>query len=108
MNDYPLPANALAVWYDGSGISVRLPPEPGKDRGHVIRVESDVDGLKNLLVILKSRAAGVRKFGTDGSPTQAQVNEWRLERLKMLKAHATAKARAETPKRHITLKELGI
>lgn len=70
MNDYPLPSHAVAIWFDGDGYSVRLPPEPGRDRGHIVRLHD----LSMLASILRERAtAKVRTVGTAAAPTQYQL-----------------------------------
>jgi hypothetical protein len=76
MNDYPLPSHAVAVWFDGDGYSVRLPPEPGRDRGHVVRLHD----LSMLAGILRERAtAKHRGIGTPAAPTQAMLDTTRLQ-----------------------------
>lgn len=71
MNDYPLPSHCVALWTAGETLWVRFPPTQGHDRGHVVALHASVEGLKNLLVILRQREASPNpKIGQPGSPTQ--------------------------------------
>jgi len=91
LNDYPLPSHAVAIWFDGDGYSVRLPPEPGRDRGHIVRLHD----LSMLAGILRERAtAKHRSIGTPAAPTQAQLDQTRLqfEATKWIKENKTRKA----------------
>ncbi len=113
MNDYPLPSHAVGVWFDGDGYSVRLPPEPGRDRGHIIRLHD----LSMLASILRERAtAKHRGIGTPAAPTQDQLDRTRLqfEATKLIaerKTQRTATQRNAPEKKHVgkfSLEDLGL
>ena len=113
MNDYPLPSHAVAVWFDGDGYSVRLPPEPGRDRGHIVRLHN----LSMLAGILRERAvAKARTVGTAAAPTQAQLDMARsqFEATKWMKENKVKRPesrKAPPPRSRVTelnLEDLGL
>jgi len=107
MNDYPLPSHAVAVWFDGDGYSVRLPPEPGRDRGHVVRLHD----LSMLAGILRERAtAKHRSIGTPAAPTQAQLDVTRrqFEATKLIKESRKAPPPSPKPARKSRVTELNL
>jgi hypothetical protein len=96
MNDYPLPSHAVAIWFDGDGYSVRLPPEPGRERGHIVRLHD----LSMLAGILRERAtARHRSIGTPAAPTQAQLDQTRLqfEATKWIKENKVKRPERKAP-----------
>lgn len=77
MNDYPLPRQAVGLWLVGDTLHVRFPPAPGHDKAHVVHLHASVDGLKNLLVILRQREVSrEEKLGAPGVPTQYVLDKW--------------------------------
>lgn len=113
MNDYPLPRYAVAVWFDGSGLSVRIPPAPGADKGHIITLPDDENGRAILSSILRERATDkLHRIGTPGAPTQAQLSDWgkQFQATKLIKEQRNATQRTEG-KKHVTslsLEDLGL
>jgi hypothetical protein len=65
------PSWAFTVWCDADSIFAELPPINGH-LSHTVKITNDIVGLKKLLILAKSRDAE-SKFGTRGSPTQAQI-----------------------------------
>lgn len=108
MNDYPLPSSALAVWYDGTGLSVRIPPSPGADKGHIITLPDDENGRAILCQILRERATSKSypRIGTPSAPTQHQIRDWQkqFEATKMIAEKKQEKKRATS----ISLDDLGL
>lgn len=109
MNDYPLPSHAVAIWFDGDGYSVRLPPEPGRDRGHIVRLHD----LSMLAGILRERATSRHlTVGTPAAPTQAQLDMARsqFEATKWLKENKPKRpeSRKAPPPRSQRVTELNL
>ena len=113
MNDYPLPSSALAVWYDGTGLSVRIPPSPGADKGHIITLPDDENGRAILCQILRERATSKSypRIGTPSAPTQHQIRDWQkqFEATKMIaESKLQRNATQRTKVTSISLDDLGL
>ena len=107
MNDYPLPSHAVGVWFDGDGFTIRFPPEPGKDRGHMVHVAT----LAQVEPILRERAiAKHRGIGTASAPTQYQLEtiKRQFEALNEIKKSRKAPPVRSQPITSLNLEDLGL
>ena len=73
MTDSITPPWAFSVWCNSDHLYAELPAINGHT-SHVVRLRNDEKGLRKILVLAKARDIG-SKLGTNGDPTQHQINK---------------------------------